>query len=332
MMHRKRSNSLPFSMDNFHSQEFNPVGLQQVLLQLVENIDSVSEKCNELDSRLDIMQNSIFTVLSSKIDAQIRHFRQTFDVEALLTRFNNQNQTMRENLQTQFRELKEENQNIRGVWDSHMETLRERAMNNDDDNGNESENASTASSSWSFDERHDHLVGELESLKNTVYDLDVRLIECESYPRRESLVISGVPANIPHGKQLESKVLDILWYMGLDLKGDDISACHRLHSHPNSRFPPRVIVRFINRKAVDWCLSHYENVQEVRKGMGLNIRFFESLCAKNIESLNICKSLCTDGRILKYYTRNGFVKFITAEGDEPVKVSHPNELKERFNV
>ena len=335
---KKRSNSLPFTSDNVSSQEFNPVGLQQALLQMVENIDDISAKCNELDSRVDIIQNSIFTTLNTKIDAQIRHFRQTFDVEALLSRFNMQNKTLEESFQTQFRALKEENANIRSVWDSHMESLRDHAMSNDarnmnerDDNTNESANASTAS--WDFDERYDDLIGELHSLKKTMYDFDVRLIECESYPRRESLVISGVPANIQNGKPLQSTVLDILWHMGLTgLKEDDISACHRLQSPPNSRYPPRVIVRFMNRKVVDWCLSHYENINEVRNGMGLNVRFFESLSAKNVDSLKMCKSLLNDGRICKYYTRNGFVKYIAEEGDEPVRVSHPMELSEKFNV
>ena len=247
-------------------------------------------------------------------------------------------ETLEESFQTRFRELKEENQNIRSVWDSHMESLRDHVMSNDnrttnerDDNTNESSNASTAS--WDFDERYDDLIGELQTLKNTMYDFDVRLIECESYPRRESLVISGVPANIQNGKPLQSTVLDILWYMGLQgLREDDISACHRLQSPPNARYPPRVIVRFVNRKVVDWCLSHYENINEVRNGMGLNVRFFESLSAKNVDSLKMCKSLLNDGRICKYYTRNGFVKYIVEEGDEPVRVSHPMELSERFNV
>ncbi len=119
--------------------------------------------------------------------------------------------------------------------------------------------------------------------------------------------------------------------MGLELRPDDIAACHRLYNPPRSRYPARVIVRFVNRKGVDWCLSHPENLRNVKNALGLNIRFFESLSAKNTESLRVCKMLYDDHHIHKYYTRNGFVKVIENEGDEPVKICHPKMLRDRFN-
>ena len=84
-------------------------------------------------------------------------------------------------------------------------------------------NSSVASTSDPVDiDRFHH---EIELIKQSMHEFDIRLIECESYPRRESLVISGIPNNI-HQNRLEDTVLDILYYMNLTVTSKDISACH----------------------------------------------------------------------------------------------------------
>ena len=138
-------------------------------------------------------------------------------------------------------------------------------------------------------------IADLQPLKDDfekkMLELDMRLIECEQYSRRESLVISGIPEAITQN-QLESTVIDILSYSGLNVGPRDISACHRLFKHPRSKFPAKVVVRFCNRKVVNICLEHRDILQQKAfKNLRLNLRFYESLCSKNEETLRICNWL-----------------------------------------
>ena len=158
------------------------------------------------------------------------------------------------------------------------------------------------------------------------------MIECEQYSRRESLVISGIPEDIDHNA-LEDKVLDILWTSGLNIRKDEISACHRLYKPRNSRYPARVVVRFVNRKVAQIMLSRRkQNQVEVKRVLGLNIRFYESLCCRNEEVLRLCNWLSDQGMIHNHYLRNGFVKIIVNEGDRPFKICHPNVIKTKFQI
>ncbi|MDP7403845.1 MAG: hypothetical protein QF782_00245 [Porticoccaceae bacterium] len=132
-------------------------------------------------------------------------------------------------------------------------------------------------------------------------------------------------------KDLQAKVLEILAAAGFNLNPDDIQACHRLAKPRNSRFPARVIIRFISRKIVDFCLSNRDRVQrDVMDKLNLNIRVFENLCKANEEALRICKFLKENGTIYDHFIRNGFVKIVKQAGGRPLKVRHPEFLKDKF--
>ena len=88
------------------------------------------------------------------------------------------------------------------------------------------------------------------------------MIQTEQYPRRESLVFNGIPASVPQ-KDLEFVVFHVLEALGFDIHNDDICAVHRLWYSPESREPSPVIVKFFNRKIVQWALSHQENLKIV---------------------------------------------------------------------
>ena len=171
-----------------------------------------------------------------------------------------------------------------------------------------------------------------DELEKKLFDLDVRLIECEQYSRRESLVISGIPESISQNQyKLEEKVISILGLIGLNITRKDISACHQLYKSPGSRFPAKVVVRFVNRKIVNYCLEHRNDLQEMAfQNLHLNLRFYQSLCPKNEESLRICNRLSRDNKIHSHFIRNGFVKIVEAENGRPVKVKHPDHLREKF--
>ena len=171
-----------------------------------------------------------------------------------------------------------------------------------------------------------------EDLENKLLELDIRVLECEQYSRRENLIISGIPNTVDQ-KNLQQTVINILGLIGLKIIPDDISACHRLFNPPGSYFPAKVIVRFGNRKIVNFCLDHKEDLQQKAfDQLRWNLRFFESLCSKNEETLRICKRLSQQQKIHDYYIRNGFVKVVAHENGRPEKIKHPDLLRKKFDI
>ena len=115
------------------------------------------------------------------------------------------------------------------------------------------------------------------------------------------------------------------------LDHDDVVAVHRLRSPRNSKYPPLVIAKFMNRKVVEWCMAHPETLQKVWENMGLDIMISESICGKNQESLKICQFLKDNGSIVKYFTRNGIPRVVMKVGEPPVNISHPDHLRWKFD-
>ena len=62
----------------------------------------------------------------------------------------------------------------------------------------------------------------------------------------------------------------------------------------------------------------------------LNVRFYENLCNKNEFIYRECKRLKKQKHLTECYIRNGFVKIIIKEGDNPIKINHPDDLYDVF--
>lgn len=176
----------------------------------------------------------------------------------------------------------------------------------------------------------DSIRTDIDELFDIFHDLDTRVIECEQYPRRENLIISGIPACVSQN-ELESTVINIIQELGFQIGPRDVSACHRLGRGRNGH-PARVIVRFVNRKIVDFCLTNKKRLSELRGVLRMNLRFFESLCARNEETLKLCNKLKDNGDINHFFIRNGFVKVVVEEGDSPWRISHPHVLRNEFSI
>ena len=306
----------------------NPVGLQQVMQSMVTNIDALTAKCDELDSLTQIMQKSMYTALSGKIDNKLA------ELTVLSAEPDTKLENLKADLESKVNNVLLDNNEMRKVWDKHMGGIRRRVSRACDDSStlsdDEDEESSIESPPTPCEIRLTKLNAEIMHLKDEFYKLDCRVVETEQYPRRESLVLNGIPGNVPH-KDLEFTVFHILEHLGFnELKRDDICAVHRLWSHPNSRDPAPVIVRFMNRKIVQWSLEHTGNLKRVKDAMGLNITLSESICAKNTESFKICKWLKDQGSIHDYFSRNGFPKVVLERGSRPVKIAHPEMLRQRF--
>ena len=82
---------------------------------------------------------------------------------------------------------------------------------------------------------------------------------------------------------------------------------------------------------MEWCLSHRSDVKYANNKLDVRLRFYDSLCAKNEETLKMAEWLSAEGLIYNYYMRNGFVKIVVDEGDKPYKLKHPQSLREKFD-
>ena len=161
-----------------------------------------------------------------------------------------------------------------------------------------------------------------------MYNIDCRVIETEQYSRRENIIISGIPESI-NQNNLERTVIRILRTIGLKITSYEITACHRLKKL-NPKYPSRTIVRFTNRRSVDFCLLHRERLAECKPVLRMNLRFYENLCEANETVVRYCNKLKTAGFIHEFYLRNGFVKIKVEEGDKPSKIYHPEILIQKF--
>lgn len=167
---------------------------------------------------------------------------------------------------------------------------------------------------------------EISNLNEEIYNMDCKVIENSQYSRRESIIISGIPDNIEQ-RYLEENVIFILKSIGLStLSSYEISACHRLAKKKNDRFPAPTIVRFTNRKIVNFCLINRDRLLEIKNEIKMNLRFYESLCKSNKQVYHECFDLKNQGFIKDFYIRNGFVKIIIKDGNNPIKIKHPDDL------
>ena len=171
----------------------------------------------------------------------------------------------------------------------------------------------------------------LNNLEENLFDLDCRMIECEQYPRRENIVISGIPDNVAHA-DLKDITVRICNEIGLEITEYDIAACHRLPKKQNSRWPANTIVRFYSQDHVEYCLTNRDKVKShfFRNELKMNVRIFENLAAKNTESVCIGKWMQENGIIYNYFIRNGYVKIIIDEGDDPIRIKHPDIIRRKF--
>ena len=174
-----------------------------------------------------------------------------------------------------------------------------------------------------------NLTDDIELLCDHLYEIDKRVIETEQYPRRQNLIITGIPDYIQQSK-LEIQVLEILKSIGMPISSYEIVACHRLKKNKNSNYPAQTIVRFTNRKVVEYCINNRDRLLEVKSEIRMNLRFYENLCESNERVLRWCRELKNYDIIYDYFIRNGYVKIVKCQGNRPIKIKHPDDLYDKF--
>ena len=166
-------------------------------------------------------------------------------------------------------------------------------------------------------------------LYDQMYDIDCRVIDSEQYPRRHNLIITGIPETVKQ-YQLEKTVIEIIKSIGLNISSYEVVGCHRLHKNINSKYPAKTIIRFTNRKVVEYCIKNLDNLINIKKQLRMNLRFYENLCDSNERVFNWCRELKKYGLLNDYFVRNGFIKIVIDEGDKPMKIHHPDDLFHKF--
>ncbi len=325
------SSSLP--LNDFKGDKVDPHVLKTLL-------DFVLDACRKL--------HALYSDLDKKVDQNARFLNEKLSVIHLLhqTTFSESLKECRDErheLSVKIDQFSQTNDDLRTQWQTQMDLIRQNSETDGESSGSEDNTAITENSPFENSRFGNGVFQNLEAevtrlnesvskLSNELHDVDIRVIECEQYPRRNNIVISGIPDNVSHN-HLKDKVLDICGAIGLQLNDEDISACHRLPKNRNVRWPAKTIIRFVNRENVDYCLSHRDRLKSrpVRNKLdGMNLRFFENLCKSNNDVLRMCKWLQENDHIHAYFLRNGFVKIVVIDGGYPEKIPHPKVLQDRF--
>ena len=95
-----------------------------------------------------------------------------------------------------------------------------------------------------------------EKLENRVAILESNHNDLAQYGRRNNVVFSGIPENVPDNN-LESTVISVLSDIDVQLEPSDIEASHRI-GKPTSK-KQKTIVRFVNRKNCEKVLANKKN-------------------------------------------------------------------------
>ena len=364
----KRSSSLPNlvpanSEDNDQEFEIDPQALSSLLWIMNQKMEDLAKNIHQVNSKIDNVETYFTNLVNLKLSS--------FETEILSTVADNSErcQTARNNISNTFldkmEEAIQENEVMRNQWRAHMDQLKtnlrimeENVIDQVDDEEesvaeqvslvddimegsrvqyevNRSTYARTrpGSSNEETDEKINKLENEVKNLHKKLFDMDCRVVECEQYSRRESLVITGIPESIEDVYDLENTIISTLKKLGIFIEVTDISACHRLGKFQrNARYPRRVIVKFVNRKIVYEALNNRHKLWDLRGDLQMNLRFYESLCSLNQEALRTCKGLQEREAIHSYYIWHGFVNIVVKDGDKPFKIKHPEVLREKFNL
>ena len=97
-----------------------------------------------------------------------------------------------------------------------------------------------------------------EKLENRVVILESNHNDLAQYGRRNNVVFSGIPENVPNNN-LESLVISVLSDITVQVKPRDIEACHRI-GKPTSK-TQKTIVRFVNRKNCEKVLANKKTLE-----------------------------------------------------------------------
>ena len=152
----------------------------------------------------------------------------------------------------------------------------------------------------------------------------------EQYSRCNNVEIEGISDSISD-ENLESKVIDILAEIDVNVESKDIEACHRI----GKSSPKRSIVRFVNRKVCKSTLKNRKKLRSVdanKLGLPRTSKVFinENLSPYFSKIAFNCRKLKRAGKIMKVYSREGIIHIVRTVQEKPKKIYHINDLSNLF--
>ena len=153
------------------------------------------------------------------------------------------------------------------------------------------------------------------------------------YNRRNNIEISGIPNNVKD-EELEGKVLTILNKIEVNVKEEDIEACHRLPL-TRSNNVKRTVIKFINRKKSENCIKSKKKLSDLNMG---DVGFPDGTTLYLSENLNPffqkltwqCRKLKRQKIIESYKYQNEAVFVKVSQDSKPKKFVNERQLFETF--
>ena len=168
---------------------------------------------------------------------------------------------------------------------------------------------------------NDRLNKKVDYLQDRIKNIETDTYAHQQYGRRNNIEINGIPDKAPD-EALESKFIDILSTIDVNVNKNKIEACHRL---PNKTNKNKVtIVRFISRKKCEKALA---NKKKLRKNIFIN----ENLCPYYKWIAWRCRQL-KRANLIAYTWVAGGIGHMKKHIDDfcPVKIKHELDLIENF--
>ena len=128
-------------------------------------------------------------------------------------------------------------------------------------------------------------------MESKVVSLEINQNMLEQYGRRNNIEVSGIPDSVGDN-DLEEKVISVSANVGIDVKSNDIEACHRIGKSRNSSKKP--IVRFTNRKFAKQALCNRKKLKSIGKstlGFNNDVLINENLTPVNKKIAYNCRKL-----------------------------------------
>ena len=142
------------------------------------------------------------------------------------------------------------------------------------------------------------------SLESKVTSLEIDQNKLEQYGRRNNIEVSGIPDSVKDNC-LEKKIISVFTSVGIEVKSNDIEACHRIGKSQNSS--KKTIVRFSNRKFAKQALYNRKKLKSIDKsilGVTNDVFINEKLTPVNNRIAFNCRKLKRQNLISKRCTLN----------------------------
>ncbi|XP_046662230.1 uncharacterized protein LOC124355230 [Homalodisca vitripennis] len=154
------------------------------------------------------------------------------------------------------------------------------------------------------------LMGANEKLSRRVSDLQWEVMEMEQHAKLQNLEIRGIP--VTAGEDVYMVLREVARALKVRYEQRDISIAHRLPQPRNKKFPPTIIVQFVNRTTkAEWLAAVKTNRLQTTDVLATfapaPVFINEHLTKHNRELLRQAKSLVRSGSLAYAWVKEGKV-------------------------